>query len=135
MAYDVPGVTESPTRDEYRALQQATEDYFDSFLKDFFEAVPGVTFRGIHTSLRYTTDQPAAELIFYDAFNLYMEYRWAELIFSPNSDPIPTEEEALELLQMSITPAYILDVVRPSNSFFATTSQALLRPVECRADP
>lgn len=106
------------------------------FLSDYFSAnVPGVTLQSIRMILAFATDGAGIPS---NEFNIYMEYSEAELIFTPDSNPalIPSEEEALMLFQMGITPNYIVSVVRPfTTTPFASTTKAALFPVDCEALP
>ena len=136
MSYSAPKATREPFDIEYKEIRRTTKEYFEMFLSDYFSAnVPGVTLQSIRMILAFATDGAGIPS---NEFNIYMEYSEAELIFTPDSNPalIPSEEEALMLLQMGITPNYIVSVVRPfTTTPFASTTKAALFPIDCEALP
>jgi hypothetical protein len=117
MAYVVPDLTREPTRREYRALLDATTEYFNDYFRQYFANKPSVRFLSVEPEIRYTM---------YDAgfpeerFNVFIEFSTADFHFSADSR-VPNADRLLNLLLNSISGDYIENYVRKVPPFESTT--------------
>jgi hypothetical protein len=108
IAYVSPGATESPTRDEFELLLNATMVYFENYLLDYYANNTDLQLQGLTGTLNNTgfelgIPEPPA--------NLYMDFQ-VLVYFADDSSSVPTAAELFQILTGSITTDYILTCVR-----------------------
>lgn len=126
LAYVAGNADREPTEDEYAQVASLTMDYFETFLQARYADDPDVTYLGIEPALEFTLYGENAGIP-NERFNIYMDYSYADVIYTPESTP-PNPAETFVILRDSISPEYILDYVRAaSGTPFVSTNEVVFR--------
>jgi hypothetical protein len=136
MSFVAPDATRSPTTEEFSEMLLRITAYFDAYLTEYLATNQTLMFDRIETSNDFNlygipeAGQPE------ERYNIYMNFNYSDFIFTPDTLDPPTSDEIFSILLTSITPDFILDVVRTftfspfesTNEVFCGTSSYLDGP-------
>jgi hypothetical protein len=116
-----PGATESPTDEAFERLLNAVDAYFTSVLAEAYGAGnDNIDFIELDLKLNNTRFELGIPL---EQYNLFMDFV-ASAIFTISSTT-PLAQDMYDLLRASITPTFILNVVRSvDGTAFAQVNEA-----------
>ena len=112
VSFVAPDATRSPTTEEFSEMLLRITAYFDAYLTEYFRTNQGISFDRIETINNFNlygiseAGQPE------ERYNIYMNFDYSDFIFTPDTLFTPTAEEIFTILLTSITPDFILNVVR-----------------------
>ena len=112
ISFVAPGATREPTQEEYDEMLIRINDWFEMQFMALYANRTDVQFLGAETSNDFTlfglnTGIPPRP----ENFNIYMNFDFSEYTYSESST-VPTTQEVFEIMRLSITQAFILQVVR-----------------------
>jgi hypothetical protein len=123
VSYVAPMATREPTPAEYDEMVNRTNTYFQGYFDTYFANMPNVMFMGVESTSDFTLYGAAAGIP-EARFNIYINFSFSVLTYSESSMP-PTSAETFKIMKDSITPDYILNVVRTfTGSPFESTNEA-----------
>ena len=112
MSFVAPDATRSPTTEEFSEMLLRITAYFDAYLTEYLATNQTLSFDRIESSNNFnlygTPEAGQPE----ERYNIYMNFNYSDFIFTPNTLDPPTSDEIFTILLTSITPDFILDVVR-----------------------
>lgn len=117
---------EIPTAEEYELLVQETVSYLVDVFDVYFHTTPGDfvgEFLGIEVSLDFTLFEAG---IAGDRCNIYLDYDYVDIYFSPDSEGIPSKEEGYEMLRNLAASEYIINYVHPLGGVFEFVTEVKL---------
>lgn len=112
MSFVAPDATRSPTTAEFSEMLLRITAYFDVYLTEYLAMNQTLTFDRIETvndfNLYGTPEAGQPE----ERYNIYMNFNYSDFIFTSDTIEPPTSNEIFAILLTSITPDFIIDVVR-----------------------
>lgn len=136
ISFAAPGATREPTQAEYDEMLVRINDWFEAQLRAKYANRTDVEFLGTESSNDFTlyginnNIPPSPE-----RFNIYMNFDFSKFSFSETST-VPTNEEVYEIMLASITPDFILQVVRSlTGSPFELTNEVFFAASQLIAPP
>jgi MYXO-CTERM domain-containing protein len=126
VAYAAKGAENEPTKEQYAQMVNLTMNFFKDFLTEKFADSPDIKFLGIEPTLGFTLFGDKAGIPL-EQFNIYMDYDFADVVYTAESNP-PNGAETFVILRDSISPKYILEYVRAATDTpFITTNEVVFR--------
>ena len=112
MSFVAPDATRSPTTEEFSEMVLRITAYFDVYLTEYLALNRTITFDRIETvndfNLYGTSEAGQPE----ERYNIYMNFNFSDFIFASDTVDPPTSNDIFDILLTSITPDFIIDVVR-----------------------
>lgn len=136
ISFLAPSATREPTQAEYEEMLTRINDWFEMQFTAIYANSTDVQFLGAQTSNDFTLyglnnnipPRPAE-------FNIYMNFDFSEYTFSETSN-VPTTQEVFEIMRLSITRDFILQVVRTfSGTPFESTVEVFFAASEMMSPP
>lgn len=127
ISFDAPQATREPSTTEYAEMLFRINQWFETQFASFYANSPKVQFIRAETSNDFTLygvnhnipPQPAN-------FNIYINYDFTAFTFSASSN-IPTTQEVFEVMRLSFTQRFLLEVVRTFTGYpFESTVEVFL---------
>jgi hypothetical protein len=114
MSFVAPDATRSPTEEEYSEMLVNITNYFETYLKDYFitnnnETISLVRIVTSNDFNLYGTSTPGLPD---SRYNIYMNFNYTDFMYTPGTENPPNAEETFSILLLSITPDFIINIVR-----------------------
>jgi hypothetical protein len=136
ISFVAPGATREPTQAEYDEMLVRINDWFEQQFEELYANRTDVQFLGAESSNDFAlyglnNDIPPRPA----EFNIYMNFDFTEYTYSEDS-VIPTTQEVFEVMRLSITTDFILEVVRTfTGTPFESTNEVFFAASQFAAPP